>query len=102
MTDWLQSTQALVPFTIDDDDENQVNEEIVFGYFRADVVGIRYYNGKVNNQEMVSLHREPKNPYDKNAVRVDNVFGQQVGHIKREQAAVLSTLLDCKYAKAEG
>ena len=51
---------------------------------------------------MVSLHREPKNKYDKNALRVDNVFGQQVGHIKREQAAVLASLIDCKYTKVEG
>lgn len=62
----------------------------------------RYYNGKVNNNEMVSLRREPTNRYDRNAIRVDNVFGQQVGHIKREQAAALAPLVDKKYAKLEG
>ena len=101
MVDWLNSTQVQAPFMIDDGNENE-NEDIIFGYFRCEVVGIRYYNGKVNDQEMVSLHREPKNKYDKNALRVDNVFGQQVGHIKREQAAVLASLIDCKYTKVEG
>ena len=87
---------------IDDEDDNIANEEIDFGYLRANVVGIRYYDGKVNNNEMVSLQREPNNRYDKNALRVDNVFGLQVGHIKREEAAVLASLIDSKYAKAEG
>ena len=98
-TDWLQSTQANATFVINDDEEE---EEVYFGSFRGDIVGLRYYAGKVNNNEMVSFHREPHNPYDRNAIRVDNVLGQQVGHIKREQAAALASLVDGKKAKIEG
>ena len=99
MTDWLQSTQANATFVIGDEEED---EEVYFGSFRADVVGIRYYHGKVNNHEMVSLRREPHNRYDFNAIRVDNVLGQQVGHIKKEQAAVLASIVDSNKAKIEG
>ncbi|XP_047134466.1 helicase-like transcription factor isoform X1 [Hydra vulgaris] len=84
------------------DSEDEENAEILYGHFTADIVGIRYYNGRVNNKEMVSLYREPLNQYDKNAIRVDNVSGQQVGHIKKEQAAVLAIVMDKKYAKVEG
>lgn len=33
--------------------------------------------------QMVSLIRDPANPYDRWAVRVDNVRGQRVGHLPR-------------------
>ncbi|EPY79050.1 helicase-like transcription factor [Camelus ferus] len=32
----------------------------------------------VNNNEMVALQREPNNPYDKNAIKVNNVNGNQL------------------------
>ena len=85
-----------------DDDEDDDENNICFGSFKANVVGVRYYQGRVNKNEMVALRREPNNPYDRNAIRVDNVFGVQVGHIKREQAAVLSKLIDKKFAIIEG
>ena len=44
--------------------------------------------------ERVSLVREPKNPHDRNAIRVNNCIGQQIGHIKRKQAATLAPLID--------
>jgi SWI/SNF-related matrix-associated actin-dependent regulator of chromatin subfamily A3 len=40
------------------------------------------------------LRREPNNPYDRNAVRVDSLRGEKVGHIKREQAALIAKLMD--------
>jgi len=33
--------------------------------------------------QMVTLIREPENPYDHWAVRVDNVRGEKVGHLPR-------------------
>jgi SWI/SNF-related matrix-associated actin-dependent regulator of chromatin subfamily A3 len=38
--------------------------------------------------------REPHNPYDANAVRVENMNRQKVGHIKRQQAAALAPIMD--------
>jgi len=57
---------------------------------------------QVNNQEMVSLVRQPDNRYDPNAVRVDNVSGVQVGHIKRELAKPLASVMDRRLARVEG
>ena len=42
----------------------------------------------------MNLVREPNNPYDANAVRVDNMSNEKVGHVKRETATVLSSLMD--------
>ena len=89
-------------YSIDSDDDLDVDIEEPFGTFRADIVGIRYYKGRVNTREMVSLQREPHNMYDCNAIRVDNIFGVQVGHIKREQASVLARIVDSKRARLEG
>ena len=86
----------------DSDDDDDGMDDVAFGTFRGDIVGIRYYRGTVNNREMVSLNREPNNPYDRNAIRVDNVFRVQVGHIKRQQAAVLARLIDSKRARVDG
>ena len=58
--------------------------------------------GQVNQGEMVGLVREPQNPYDRNAVKVTNVYGSQVGHIKRELAAAMAHVMDNKLAKVEG
>ena len=88
---------------IDDNNEDVDHIDIVsFGSFRAEIVGIRYYKGKVHTNEMVSLNREPHNPYDANAIRVDNVYKIQVGHIKRQQAKVLARIVDQKRARLEG
>ena len=48
----------------------------------------------VHAGEYVSLVREPRNAYDPNAVRVDNLRGVQVGHIKRAVAAALAPVMD--------
>ena len=58
------------------------------------IVGIRYYNGEAHAGEYVTLVREPHNPYDRNAIRVDNMAGEKVGHIKGTQAAILAPFLD--------
>ncbi|CAG8482035.1 6832_t:CDS:10, partial [Cetraspora pellucida] len=65
------------------------------------IVGVQYYNGIVNKGEAVSLIREPSNPYDKYAIRVDNIMGVQVGHIPRDVAAVVSPLIDNGEIKLE-
>ncbi|CAG8588404.1 11258_t:CDS:10, partial [Gigaspora rosea] len=49
----------------------------------------------------VTLIREPSNPYDKNAIRVDNIMSVQVGHIPRDVAAALAPLTDNGEIKIE-
>ncbi|XP_009882765.1 PREDICTED: helicase-like transcription factor [Charadrius vociferus] len=82
--------------------EEDTDSAVLYGTLRGSVVGLRYYTGIVNNNEMVALQREPNNPYDKNAVKVNNVNGDQVGHIKKELAAALAGILDNKLALIEG
>ncbi|XP_061099803.1 helicase-like transcription factor isoform X1 [Conger conger] len=82
--------------------ESETEANVLFGTIRGSVVGLRYYTGVVNKGEMVSLVREPHNPYDKNAVMVANVYGSQVGHIKRQLAAPMANIMDNNLAKVEG
>lgn len=51
---------------------------------------------------MVGLVREPQNLYDPNAVMVTNMYGNQVGHIKRALAAAMADVMDLNLAKVEG
>ncbi|XP_061861855.1 helicase-like transcription factor isoform X2 [Colius striatus] len=82
--------------------EEDTDSAVLYGTLRGSIVGLRYYTGIVNNNEMVALQREPNNPYDKNAVKVNNVNGEQVGHIKKELAAALAVIMDNKLALVEG
>lgn len=85
----------LIMSTQDDGNAYQAFETYEkYGSLPTKVVGIRYYNGIATQSEFVSLVREPRNPYDRNAIRVDNVRRQQVGHIPRQVAAKLAKYLD--------
>lgn len=42
----------------------------------------------------MTLVREPRNPYDRNAIRVDNLRGEKVGHVKATQAKNLAPVMD--------
>lgn len=56
----------------------------------------------VGRNENVILEREPTNSYDRNAIKVLNIRNEQVGHIPREQAAVLAPLMDNHTIRVEG
>ena len=77
--------------TKEEDDESNV---VCFGNVELKVVGIQHYDGVVSKREQLRLVREPLNPYDRNAIRVDNQSREQVGHVSRQQASVLAPLLD--------
>jgi len=53
-----------------------------FGFFQTNVVGIQYYAGRIGRQEMMLLVRDPQNPYDRWAVRVENIRGIKVGSLR--------------------
>jgi len=53
-------------------------------------VGVQYYTGYASVGEHVIVRREPTNPYDSNALRVENVQRDQIGHIPRTMAAKLA------------
>jgi SWI/SNF-related matrix-associated actin-dependent regulator of chromatin subfamily A3 len=57
-------------------------------------VGIRFYDGVAHPGEFVHLVREPDNLYDSNAIRVDNMNLEKVGHIKATVAMTLAPFMD--------
>ena len=52
------------------------------GAIDGKIVGVRYYNGHATSGEQVMVRREPGNPYDSNAVRINNVQGTQIGLLR--------------------
>lgn len=80
----------------DDDGSDQGNceEHVKIGESEYNLVGIRYYKGVAYPGEFVNLVREPHNPYDSNAIRVDNLRNEKVGHVKATQASMLARLMD--------
>ncbi|KMU90685.1 DNA repair protein RAD5 [Coccidioides immitis H538.4] len=65
-------------------------------------VGVRYYNGQATKGEYVNIRREPGNPYDSNAIRIDNVMGDQIGHLPRQLASKLAPYIDSADLLVEG
>lgn len=74
----------------------------LYGTHDAKIVGVRYYNGLVTPHELVMLQREAHNQYDSNAIRVNNVMGQQIGHLPRNLVAKLAPYIDRNDLVIEG
>eukprot|EP00977_Amphora_coffeiformis_P006795 scaffold1488_cov141-Amphora_coffeaeformis.AAC.4 len=84
---------------MDDDEEEDTDLPLLCRLTNNDcrhlkIVGIRYYRGVAYEGEYVRLAREPSNPYDRNAIRVDNLRHEKVGHVAKEAAAILSPIWD--------
>ncbi|CAM9404773.1 unnamed protein product [Pylaiella littoralis] len=90
----LSSVLPVLPESQAEEEEHDTAQEVLYGFTDLTVVGCRYYRGVAHQGEFVDLVREPNNPYDRNAIRVDNLSHQQVGHIKATQACVLASILD--------
>jgi SWI/SNF-related matrix-associated actin-dependent regulator of chromatin subfamily A3 len=73
-----------------------------YGDMPTKVVGVRFYNGFASAGEQILMRREPGNPYDSNAIRIDNVAGQQIGHVPRAQAVKLAHFMDNSELHVEG
>ena len=74
---------------------NQVDPAVLTFLFRpgildTKIVGVQYYSGHATPGEHVIVRREPSNPYDPNALRVENVQREQIGHIPRTMASKLA------------
>ncbi|RMZ83673.1 hypothetical protein DV738_g1016, partial [Chaetothyriales sp. CBS 135597] len=79
----------------DNDDDAYANRQL-YGVLHTKIVGCRYYTGQATVGEYVKVRREPDNPFDPNAIRIDNVMGEQIGHIGRQVAAKLALFLDSR------
>ncbi len=66
----------------------------------CDVAGMFYVEhldektANLQDGSPVSLVREPNNPYDSLAIRVDNEKGEKLGYVPRRKNEVLARLLD--------
>ena len=65
----------------------------------AKIVGVTYDNrqsviGKLQVGEEVCLIRDPQNQFDRNAIQVVNLHGQQCGFLSRDLAAKLADPFD--------
>lgn len=74
-------------------DDSQSSLEL-YGSLENKIVGVRYYTGVATPHELVVLRREPHNQYDSNAIRVDNVMGNQIGHFPRAVVSKLAPYVD--------
>ncbi|KAI6135693.1 SNF2 family N-terminal domain-containing protein [Pisolithus croceorrhizus] len=93
------------PYTDDEDEVLPTEPEPIdelYCVFKTRVVGVQYYKGLVGAGEQVTLQREPRNPHDRNAIKVINIGGTQVGHIPRDIAAQVAPLLDKGLVSLEG
>ncbi|KAI9572249.1 SNF2 family N-terminal domain-containing protein [Boletus coccyginus] len=90
----------------DEDEEATLIEpepvDELYCVMKTSIVGIQYYEGLVAPGEQVRLVRQPQNPYDRNAIQVKNIGGDQVGHIPRNVASRLAPVLDQKLVTVEG
>lgn len=59
-------------------DDGAGDDAAHLGAVACSIVGMRYYDGVVHQGEWVELVREPANPYDANAIRVENMARVQV------------------------
>ena len=101
-----QTTGNVIDLTEGDDDADEViflsqdaNDTTgefyeLYGTWDVKVVGLQYYTGFASVGEHVIIKREPDNRFDRNAIRVNNVMGNQIGHIPRANAAKLAPFLD--------
>ncbi|KAI1436145.1 hypothetical protein GGR50DRAFT_259318 [Xylaria sp. CBS 124048] len=65
-----------------------------YGTMDNKIVGVRYYDGIVTPGESILCCRQPDNIYDRNAIRVDNIMGNQIGHLPRNLAERLAPYMD--------
>ncbi|KAJ5022834.1 hypothetical protein PSV08DRAFT_364911 [Bipolaris maydis] len=85
---------------VDDEyDEDAVSQEApdaTQGYSEQHYNYLLYgaLDDKIVGGKTVVLRREPRDRYDANVIRVDNVQGEQIGHILRGLAAKLAKYMD--------
>ncbi|GAB0493352.1 hypothetical protein MMPV_004633 [Pyropia vietnamensis] len=75
-------------------DDGAGDDAVHLGAVSCSIVGMQHYTGVVHQGEWVELAREPSNPYDANAIRVENMARVQVGHISRNEAFYLAPFMD--------
>ncbi|KAI4129439.1 MAG: hypothetical protein LQ338_002220 [Usnochroma carphineum] len=102
---WMEEEDAHETITLSqegNDGAAEGEEYELYGTMRTKIVGVRFYTGYASVGEYVSVRREPRNQYDPNAIRINNVMGDQIGHIGRNEAARLAPYMDNGSLVVEG
>ncbi|KAL9091832.1 MAG: hypothetical protein Q9159_001204 [Coniocarpon cinnabarinum] len=73
---WAEALEEVDSSQNFDDDALQAFQH--YGTINAKIVGIRFYHGRATTGEFVVVRREPRNQYDSNAIRIDNVMYNQI------------------------
>ncbi|KAL3785984.1 hypothetical protein ACHAW5_005363 [Stephanodiscus triporus] len=58
------------------------------------VRGIKHYKENIRSLDAITLHREPHNSHDENAICAKNGESNVVGHVAKEQASILAKPMD--------
>ncbi|PHH64817.1 hypothetical protein CDD81_3883 [Ophiocordyceps australis] len=94
------STQDVNYFDLTQEDEGPPTE--LYGSFDGKIVGVQYYEGYASPGEAILCHREANNKYDSNAIRIDNVMHQQIGHLPRTVVQKIAPYIDSGDITIEG
>ena len=74
----------------------------LLGEIEARIVGMQYYDAETSGGEQMNLEREPDNPHDQQAIRVENGRFEVVGHLPRRLVTWLAPLIDAGKLRVEG
>ena len=97
----LPKVKAVINLVDDDNDNNNEADidTVQLFKFYAKIVGKKHYPAVLNDGEIVYLLRQPENAYDRNAIQVQSINHEQVGHISAGSstpnvAAFLAPIMD--------
>lgn len=72
------------------------------GAIFTQLAGGQFYGADLASGDPIHLEREPDNPHDRNAIRVDDHAFRPAGHLPRRVADWLAPLIDAGKVQAEG
>ncbi|MDY0168739.1 MAG: HIRAN domain-containing protein [Thermoguttaceae bacterium] len=82
--------------------DTTASDRQLLGEIETRIAGRQYHDGYVEPGEPVALVREPDNPHDSQALRIDNQRNEPAGYLPRNVAAWLAPLLDVEKIAVEG
>ncbi len=78
------------------------DQETHLGTIETEIAGTQYHDAVVRPGETVHLEREPRNPHDPNAIRIDNAAFESVGFVPRRLAGWMAPLIDQGKLRVDG
>jgi len=95
---WISSLRGACSSTYETDTPDSMITKVVGVTFD----GRQAIVAKLQVGEEIQLWREPTNPYDENAIRVERLNREQIGYINRFLAADLADIFDAHCGPVKG